>query len=406
MNNKKDIDNLYRERFKNAKVKPPEDAWEQILSRLPDKHTKKRVLPMWYLIAGTAAAIVLFFVLFPGTPGVENYQRIVSEEAEVELLHEKIEAASEGFQNEMKAANILLEQLRKIPYQSKIIEDRSLAKVSKSHFEADFNSSEGLDVLKKSFSSKDFSQTVASAEENPVKKEDVLGSLKDEQVTVAEVENLKNEKRFSVTTRIAPVFFNNFGKGNPLDSKFAQNNSGGELSISYGVNMAYKVSEKVKIRSGISKVDLAYHTTEVSFNDFSSASNKKARESMGTMLASPVKGKLNQSFGFVEVPLEVEYALLDRRIGVNLIGGGSALFLDSNEISLTSQTFSSSLGEAENLNKLSFSTNIGLGIDYDFTRNFGVSIEPVLKLQLNTFKDVQGLNPYYFGVYSGLSYKF
>ena len=124
-------------------------------------------------------------------------------------------------------------------------------------------------------------------------------------------------------------------------------------------------------------------------------------------LASPVAGYLNQKLGFIEVPLEIEYVIIDKKIGLNIIGGGSTLFLDENMISLNSSNFSTNLGEANYLNSLSFSTNIGIGIDYKISPQFQLNLEPIFKYQINTFNSSAGdVKPYYFGIYSGFSFKF
>lgn len=412
MNNKKDIDSIYRERFKNAKVKPPEDAWDNILARLPEQESKKRILPWWYLAAGTAAAVVLFFALSVETLMVEGKPRVVSDEAPIENSFQAIDSAFGVFDQQMTAAGKVLMNLRKNDLQEIIsseVTKEQIAEVSKKTFSTDVSFAENVEVQENNSSSKELTAETALTEEKAVEEvPNPLEQLKNEENALAKVKDPKPENRFSVTTKVAPVYFDNFGKGNPLDDKFSQNSSGGEISISYGINMAYQLSEKVKIRSGVSKVDLAYSTSSVSFNDYKSTATAKTkvREGAGIMLASPIKGELSQTLGFIEIPLEIEYALVDRKIGINLIGGGSALFLNRNDLVLDSQNFSDHLGQAENLNKFSLSTNIGVGLDYDFTKNFVFSVEPVLKLQLNTFKNVDGLNPYYFGIYSGITYKF
>jgi hypothetical protein len=67
---------------------------------------------------------------------------------------------------------------------------------------------------------------------------------------------------------------------------------------------------------------------------------------------------------------------------------------------------SNSLGEAHNLNNISFSTNIGMGIDYNISPRFQWNLEPIFKYQLNTFSNTPGVKPYNFGIYSGFSFKF
>jgi len=117
-------------------------------------------------------------------------------------------------------------------------------------------------------------------------------------------------------------------------------------------------------------------------------------------------GLLNQKMGFIEVPVELEYNLIDKKFELNIIGGASTLFLDENSISLNSGN-STAMGEASNLNEISFSTNIGLGLDYNLSEKFKLNLEPMLKYQLNTFNSASSENqPYYLGIYSGFSYKF
>jgi hypothetical protein len=118
-------------------------------------------------------------------------------------------------------------------------------------------------------------------------------------------------------------------------------------------------------------------------------------------------GNLNQLMGYYEVPFEISYAVVDRKVGINVIGGFSTLFLNENEISLVTPQANTVLGEASNLNKVHLSTNIGLGFKYQFMKSFQLNFEPMLKYQLNTFsKDNNNFQPVFIGLYSGVSYQF
>lgn len=404
MNNRKDIDSIYREWMINAEITPPEEAWINILSRLPQK--KRRVFSGWYLISGIAAAIAIIFILSLESPHSGTGEESISNTDPVEKIREKILSATIHFDQQMSFSSLLLADLQKISSQKQEFQNMHGTEDSHRFFRLNFDIPGDLEVEKRTYSSKDFPEPVISEQEVVVQEENFLSLPVEEELNITGLEVEKRKQRFSLTTKVAPVFFDNFGKGNPLDEQFAQSKSGGELSLSYGINLAYELFDKVKVRSGVSKVDLAYQTNQISFNDYLSATSGKRPEIMGTTLASPVKGELNQNLTFIEVPLEVQYVILDRRVGINIIGGASAYFLDRNDISLDSETSSDDLGRASNINNLSFSTNVGLGFDYDFSKYFGMSLEPVLKLQMNTFKDVQGLHPYYFGIYSGLNYRF
>ena len=116
---------------------------------------------------------------------------------------------------------------------------------------------------------------------------------------------------------------------------------------------------------------------------------------------------MEQQFGYLEIPVELNYVLFDKRFGINLIGGVSSLFLVDNAISLTSGELTTEVGEANNINSVNFSTNVGFGVNYKLTPKVQLNIEPVFKYQLNTFSKTDGtFNPFSIGVYSGLSFRF
>ena len=253
-----------------------------------------------------------------------------------------------------------------------------------------------------------------------------------EEEVVAESSN----KKWSAGPSIAPVYFNAIGEGSPVNSIFVPNSKSGNVNLSYGLSVAYEVSKKLKIRSGIHKVDYGYNTNDVAFsssltsstngqinniNYTSTAENlvvtsKKSgsgnlavtNKSFDFSSQNPGRdGVMSQQLGYLEVPLELNYALIDNKFGVNLIGGVSSLFLMDNSVALTSGELTTEMGEANNVNNMNFSTNIGLGVNYKFSPKVQLNVEPVFKYQLNTFSETAGdFRPYSIGIYSGLSFKF
>ncbi|RYG41546.1 MAG: hypothetical protein EOO01_24930, partial [Chitinophagaceae bacterium] len=143
----------------------------------------------------------------------------------------------------------------------------------------------------------------------------------------------------------------------------------------------------LSVQSNGTKVDLA------GFN-INAAQNKE------------IPGSISQKTGYIEVPLELTYSLVNRRFGVELIGGMSTLFLQQNEISLISGETEMEIGKADNLNATHFSTNVGLGVYYRLFRNMNFRVEPMFKYQLNAYSQVGDFKPYFFGVYTGLNYRF
>ncbi|GLB48094.1 hypothetical protein [Neptunitalea lumnitzerae] len=252
-----------------------------------------------------------------------------------------------------------------------------------------------------------------------------------------EEDDVAGMKKWSVNPNVAPVYFNSFSNGSPISSEFAGNTKNGNLNMSYGVNVGLQVNKKLKIRSGINKVEYGYTTDDIYFTN--SVTNSKSVSSINysnsgaTVLltnnstnysASPnpngglidvsessasvekSRGSLIQNMNYLEFPVELEYSIVNKKLGINVIGGVSTLLLSNDEILLESDGLVTNIGNANNINDLNFSTNIGLGIDYKFTDQLLFNIEPMFKYQLNTFSDDNGFNPYSLGLYTGFSFRF
>ena len=111
--------------------------------------------------------------------------------------------------------------------------------------------------------------------------------------------------------------------------------------------------------------------------------------------------------GYFEVPLELQFPLVKKKWGLNVIGGMSSLFLLENSVSLAADGNSLEIGEASNMNLLNFSSNLGLGAYYKLHPDLQFTVQPMFKWHLNAFSETSGqFRPYTLGVYSGLSFKF
>ncbi len=61
MGDKKHIDRLFQEHFKDFEVSPPETVWNKIEDQLNQDKKKRRVIPIWWRYAGVAALLLLTF---------------------------------------------------------------------------------------------------------------------------------------------------------------------------------------------------------------------------------------------------------------------------------------------------------------------------------------------------------
>lgn len=241
------------------------------------------------------------------------------------------------------------------------------------------------------------------------------------------------ENRWDVSPNFAPVYYNSLSDGSSIDPSFSDNPKSGEVNISYGVQISYAINSRLSVRSGISSVDLSYATSDLELGTSPVSEALKSIDYGGRQVVTTAvdKGtfsdhppgenpfgnitpkstsgevKLIQDINYYEIPVELKYALLDSKLGVNIIGGLSTLLLGNNKVYVQADNLEETLGGANNLSSLSFSTNLGFGFDYKLTRSLIFNIEPMFKYQLNPYKDSSiSFKPYYIGVYTGLSFRF
>ncbi|OZV70772.1 outer membrane protein [Winogradskyella aurantia] len=525
MSDKKQIDRLFQEKFKDFEVHPDDQVWNRISESLPKKKKKRKVLPLWWQIAGVAAAIVLLFTvgitIFNSEDGSDEQLPVVNSEVKYKNKSSDYDNANENqaaeyLKNNNSSNNVVVEtdsiddlkiksnevgnsiitQFPKANRKSKSSQSTVIANQS-TNKQKPLSNNKTNDLIKITSENK-ANRTVANSTDNvsiPTSKDGlktngelksvIATSVKDNSTAVtethsekvndtknknntntdlnsiesaqtnetmpeefntltieeaiAEQTNTTNEKekvnerdRWSISPNVAPVYFSSLGQGSPINEQFNNNAKGGDVNMSYGIAGSYAISNRLKIRAGINRVNLNQTTADVfafvgaqsSANgvmarmpnvDYKSnvasialmSSEMMNRNSSPELFNTKIAGNLEQRFGFLEVPLELEYRLLDKKFGVNLVGGFSTFFLNENEIYADVNGSSTLIGEANNINSTSFSANLGLGVDYNLTQQWNINLEPMFKYQLNTFNNTSGdFRPFFIGVYTGLSFKF
>ena len=234
--------------------------------------------------------------------------------------------------------------------------------------------------------------------------------------------------RWQLSSNLAPIYFSSITQGSPLDAKLNSNDKTyAANNTSYGLGVNYVINKKLKVRTGVNVLNVEYTTNGIAYyqNNSTGASGKLNNlnpnvsgslitiESLSNVtspfnkISSKSEGSLNQKFGYIEMPLELTYKILNKKFGIDVIGGMSTMVLNRNEIYLQSQDLNLKIGEANNLNQVHFSGNLGLGLKYGLFKNLDARIEPIIKYQWNTFSNDSGnFKPYIFGVYSGILYSF
>ena len=399
----KNIDRLFQENLKDFEVSPPDEAWDSIENRLIPR-SNKRGLPFWFKISSIAALLVLFFSVgaiyfLPKNNLSKNILQKQETKQKISDQKDTIKAITveEKLKAMQKVVKALSKELAEIENSTKFAE-----KEEKNISEESVSSQKSLNGL-----------LLSDAKKLP------LTNFTEKEIS----KKVITESKFSVATIFAPIYFSSFGEGSGVDAQFKNNPSSGNSSYSYGVKVAYQLSDKFSLQSGVNLISLGlttnniYVTPGVSVVGFSnlsanpllsrSADISALKENTLSADNNESGGSINQIFGYVEIPVEVKYNVTDGKFGINLVGGFSTLLLNRDEVFVETNNFTQSLGSSNNLRSLNFSGNIGLDIDYSIYKNLFINVSPMFKVQTNTFSKNSGsLQPYYLGVYTGLNYKF
>jgi hypothetical protein len=518
MPDKKHIDRLFQESFKDFEATPSDAVWKNIEAQLNQKKKKRRVIPIWWRYAGVAALLLLLLTVGINYFNNENeskINKIVDTENkatdasidqderpnsfnELNKTNEAItnnnmkddnlkavdgpilRANSENNGNEKASENVLNDNIDTSKAAS-IAETSAPININESKINDYLTSDKKPKASNSKVKTEDKTVIVSNLKEESnapnennilIDKTEVLNNNSINNTTIAQNKTLKEEEksetlaensleknaltieealdktkdipekeklnRWSIAPNAAPVYFNTLGEGSSIDPQFNSNSKSGDVNMSYGISASYAVNKKLSIRSGINRVNLGYNTNNVVVFqsvgvssssilrnvDVNTNSAADALTNGNTETISIISGagfnannvpeslatntSINQSLGYIEVPLEIQYNLLDKKFGVNVIGGFSSFFLSDNKIFSDAEgggrTF---LGEATNINNVSYSANFGLGLNYQMSKKIDLNFEPMFKYQMNTFNNTSGdFKPFFIGVYTGFAIKF
>jgi hypothetical protein len=516
MKEKKNIDNIFNEGFKDFEATPSPRVWENIQAELKKDKKERKVIPLWIKLSGVAALLALLLTVgdsFYNSTDAEipsiTDENVIKTEKELQQNSSEIEndanatqvasedktlqndaagdeslSESDSFKSksETKPSNKLFKNSSEKTTKSVIASNQSEKEASKKTenqknnligkdpskkalnegIVSSKNNSEKTDIGKtakeeklinkdkvfdtkkeavvvneyseKSTSEKKLVKTEKEITEESKNKKSIFDAIaeKDEEIVSQKKKKEKPEHRWNVAPNVAPVYYSSLDNGSSIDPTFADNPQEGDVNMSYGVQVSYALSKRLSVRTGVNNVDLSYSTTGIEVGtgpvavalrsvdyggreivvtafDKGALATNGSSNGFGDITPKSTQGdaRLIQNINYYEVPVELKYSVIDNRFGVNVIGGLSTLFLGNNEISVKADNFNSVLGEANNLSSVSFSTNVGLGLDYKLSKKFTFNIEPMFKYQLNPYTDSSvNFKPYYLGIYSGLSFKF
>ena len=134
--------------------------------------------------------------------------------------------------------------------------------------------------------------------------------------------------------------------------------------------------------------------------------NTNSKENQELFSRKVNEGTIKQEINFIEIPLELNYSLIDKKMKINVLGGASLLILNGDNSYLkTNQNQFINLGNASNINSTNYSLNFGFGASYPIFSQMRFHLQPSVRYHINTFSENNN-NSYYLGIFSGLSFKF
>ena len=307
MKQKKNIDQLFNERFANHQSIPPSHVWDKIQARL-EKDKKDRVIAIWWRAAGVAASLALIFSL-AGLLDNRQSNGIVEQQPEVKnnsapspkidkavkinLRQDKprVAASNKAAQNQTITPKIDVND-NKTSKNEIIVLKKSKNGVAKLAVKKDAGvpaKNLGMAVVKPNNSPvlkerKEIINTeavmpigssavIAALEiispEAPEKKSifDAIKEQKQLESKEAVAKKSSQENLWEIAPNIAPVYYNTLSQGSSIDASFADNSQSGDVNISYGIGVRYALNDRLKIRSGISNVSLSYSTAGIELGD-------------------------------------------------------------------------------------------------------------------------------------------
>ena len=256
----------------------------------------------------------------------------------------------------------------------------------------------------------------------------------------------KPVNRWSIEALASPTYYSTFTSGNDQLTSQLPSTEKPLFSYSGGVGFSYKISKRFSIQSGIYYSSFGQRLDGIySFSGFQKYNESKGGPSFevpttsGTVYTiNPdvyltdygsgkvisaytndafdpnkaslqyISNSLTQNLSYLELPVIVRYKVIDKMIGINIIGGLSYNLLVSNSAYTMKDGTKYSIGDTKGLNPLALSSSLGMGMEYNLSDKLSLNLEPTFRYYLNPFSVTTGsfIHPYSFGIFSGVSYKF
>ncbi|MBR9757513.1 MAG: PorT family protein [Algicola sp.] len=184
------------------------------------------------------------------------------------------------------------------------------------------------------------------------------------------VSTSKPLKKWSLYPYISRTQYNGFKKS------FSDNNR-----ISYGVYLIFRPANKLSFRSGVSLLNLQQTWTDNSTT-------------------------FQQKIAYAEIPLELKYKLIDKKITPYVFTGLSYLFVYDATINERGHSTGFSSSNKTDFNQSSLALNAGLGVQTNVFKNLYLTVESGFKYYIAPYRNYEKVLPYTISISAGIEYRF
>lgn len=464
------IDELFRDDLKNLTPEMPEGMWERIAEKIPSR--KRRLIPIiWKIAAGAAiviatGSIATYFIV--SQPDNKSYTE--SNNLKI-VLPETNQNEAPVVATEKNIATTQKKNAIYKPVEAKAVvpKNQTEALFSENVIVDQTQPQETIDSENESITKEQTPETIIIASEQNLQQETNLTNQETVSETVsnneilanniAEFEEYQEEKsdtKWLIGSQAGPQYtYRNISSETYSSSALAEKNEteNGVVAYAGGINIEVQSKGRFSIQSGIyySKIgtefvatrnvqqtlvenslaqpgdkDKVFVTTSVSYR-FPNSSAKIVTTSSNTSseytnqplgsdeIFEPEISSNNSSYlptfryqEYLEIPLIAKYAIINKKVGMQVLGGFSTNILVNNTGMIKDPDFGDQGILADDINSISFSSTFGLGMSYAISSKINMSIEPQFKyfLSKQQYDSNVDIHPYSIGVFTGVKYLF
>ncbi len=449
--NDQNIDNLFQENLKGFKEKPPGYAWGKIKEELVLKRKNRRVM-LFRWSAAVAAIFIAFltgyyFASFnldnePSAPQRQEMTAMSESSANKTVEEKQIFAQTFTDYSEEKVMGpappitttekMFFDEPSRSPDNEAVAINESLPVVTSDEKKLELTKKEPV-----------LPEPINTSTDKPVIQPNQFVPSGDEALAfdtdwvTPKTENKTG--KWTIGGKLAPVYaYRTISiKKEDLpatiipDESYYNNMENEIYSFSGGVDLKYHIRKKLSFQTGLfySKLGqvnndvVAYRypddkyefviPTSVGPIDINSekipkelADSDIREDSTGNILY--FNADIYQNFEYIEVPLLINYKILDKRFGVQLAGGLSPGFMVNNNAYFQVDKQEIMIDRSEEFYTVIYNSVVGLGLNYAVSKKLNFSLSPTFKYSLRSIRKDHSIEyyPYSFSIYTGISYSF